>query len=376
MASASTRGVGFIASSNPAAGDNEWHRPVPADTLPTGHSNVQWLVVCDDRDRFTGWRGVWKTDGIGPGPYVWQPVVTDGAESAVSWLTLSIQEFKGKLYVGSDRPTELIRINSDDTWDLVVGGPRWTPTGFKRPISGLLTGFGNLFNGHFWRMATHSDTLFLGTWDWSVSLRGAPNLEPLFRHEFGADFFKTTDGRYWQPVTKTGFGDPFNYGVRTLQSTPAGLFVGTANPFYGAQVWRTTDVTATASDTSPSSASQGPGSLPGDGLAAVSPGKKRSIATSDESGTDRFTGSLTRTAPGGMVAVWSPPKVSARSDPAAIAVPLPRSARWAPSIVRALVPKALVNTTRTRSPPMLIRTNCRNVWLLKRSAGNGSPLGG
>jgi hypothetical protein len=29
----------------------------------------------------------------------------------------------------------------------------------------------------------------------------------------------------------TGFGNPYNYGARTLLSTPAGLLVGTANPF-------------------------------------------------------------------------------------------------------------------------------------------------
>jgi len=250
------RGLGFVmASSNPALGDNAWAQASPsADALPIWSLETfnGWLyATTGDRTNPVGY-GVWKTRGIGPGPFLWQPVVVQGGYQLPQYRSpdaLSIAAFKGKLYVGTDRPTELIRINTDDTWDLLVGGPRMTPTGLKRPVSGLLTGFGNLFNGHFWRMAVHDDTLFLGTWDWSVGLRVSPEAEPLLRHEFGADFYKTTDGRFWQPVTKTGFNDPFNYGVRTLQSTPVGLFVGTANPFYGAQVWRTFDASATLSET-------------------------------------------------------------------------------------------------------------------------------
>jgi hypothetical protein len=258
------RGLGFvIASSNPALGDDAWSQASPsADVLPIWSLETfnGWLyATTGDRTNPVGY-GVWKTRGIGPGPFVWQPVVVQGGYQIPQYRSpdaLSIAAFKGKLYVGTDRPTELIRINADDTWDLIVGGPRMTPTGLKRPISGLLTGFGNLFNGHFWRMAVHDDTLFLGTWDWSVGLRVSPQAGSLLRHEFGADFYKTTDGRFWQPVTKTGFNDPFNYGVRTLESTPVGLFVGTANPFYGTQVWRTFGASAPFSEAAAEAAQSG-----------------------------------------------------------------------------------------------------------------------
>ena len=33
------------------------------------------------------------------------------------------------------------------------------------------------------------------------------------------------------PVNRQGFGNPYNYGLRTLVSTPHGFFLGTANPF-------------------------------------------------------------------------------------------------------------------------------------------------
>jgi len=54
----------------------------------------------------------------------------------------------------------------------------------------------------------------------------------------GFDLFVSDDGVTWRPVTVTGFGDKNNYGGRVLLSTPHGLFVSTANPFEGFQIWR------------------------------------------------------------------------------------------------------------------------------------------
>lgn len=39
------------------------------------------------------------------------------------------------------------------------------------------------------------------------------------------------DGVNWVPVTTNGMGNPYNMGLRTLVSTPHGMFIGTANPF-------------------------------------------------------------------------------------------------------------------------------------------------
>ena len=58
----------------------------------------------------------------------------------------------------------------------------------------------------------------------------------------GFYLWTTDDGLTWWPVTVDGFGSPHNYGGRTLKATSQGLFVGTANPFYGAQLWRVNNV--------------------------------------------------------------------------------------------------------------------------------------
>ena len=38
------------------------------------------------------------------------------------------------------------------------------------------------------------------------------------------------------PVTTDGMGNPYNIGMRTIVSSPYGLFLGAANPF-GPKVW-------------------------------------------------------------------------------------------------------------------------------------------
>ena len=56
----------------------------------------------------------------------------------------------------------------------------------------------------------------------------------------GFDLFVSEDGMNFEPVTVDGFGDPCNYGGRVLVSSGHGLYVTTANPFNGGQVWRLT----------------------------------------------------------------------------------------------------------------------------------------
>jgi hypothetical protein len=50
--------------------------------------------------------------------------------------------------------------------------------------------------------------------------------------------FVSENGIDFEPVTVDGFGDPCNYGGRVLVSSDHGLYVTTANPFNGGQVWR------------------------------------------------------------------------------------------------------------------------------------------
>jgi hypothetical protein len=203
---------------------------------------------------------IWKTDATGSPPYRWTPVVTNGGYQGPSGLpaVISMCPFGEWLYVGSGRavaeqetlepaPGELIRIAPDDSWEVVAGAPRDTSQGFKAPISGMAAGFGNPFALYVWWMEEHHGWLYAGINDATTFLCYTPRsrlgpsavrwvdqhggVEPTVEAEGGFDLWRTQDGVHWTCITRTGFGNPCNNGVRTLKSTPVGLFVGTMNFF-------------------------------------------------------------------------------------------------------------------------------------------------
>ena len=182
-----------------------------------------------------------KTDATGTPPYDFMPVVTDGGflQPFPSDCVVSMYVFKDRLYVGTNRPAELIRINPDDTWDLLVGKPRETSGGWKYPLSGFGAGFDWPLNVHIWRMQEHEGGLYVGTADESTKWGNMiASLDPLFQPWYGFDLYFTSDGFNFHMITRKGFEDKFNLGARTFASTPQGLFLGTANYYYGTQIWK------------------------------------------------------------------------------------------------------------------------------------------
>ena len=59
--------------------------------------------------------------------------------------------------------------------------------------------------------------------------------------EWGFDLYRTTDGETFETITTDGMGDKYNYGCPSLLATDEGLYFGTCNPFYGAQLYRLTN---------------------------------------------------------------------------------------------------------------------------------------
>lgn len=60
----------------------------------------------------------------------------------------------------------------------------------------------------------------------------------------GFDLLTTTDGEHWDRILDDGIKDRYNYGGRTFTVCNNELYVGTANPYYGAQLWKITDLSA------------------------------------------------------------------------------------------------------------------------------------
>jgi len=208
---------------------------------------------------------VWKTDAEGNPPYRWSKILTGGAgRGKLNQAVMSMFPFKGALYVGTgirrggyDREFktgpaagEVIRIFPDDRWELVVGQERRIDASDVQPLSGLGPGFENPFNGYIWCMAEYDGCLYVGTYNssifvWWIDPNRVPRgLHPRLRligaqkivdREAGFDLWRSPDGEHWFEVSRDGFGNPYNYGVRTLHGRDDGLYVGTANPF-GPQV--------------------------------------------------------------------------------------------------------------------------------------------
>lgn len=95
---------------------------------------------------------------------------------------------------------------------------------------------------------------FKGLYETLVKLTSKANLEAyakslpyLTKSKRGFNLFEITDrsaaneGVTVNTVTDNGFGDPFNHGLRIFCDTDDYMVVGTANPFYGTQLWRVRD---------------------------------------------------------------------------------------------------------------------------------------
>ena len=92
--------------------------------------------------------------------------------------------------------------------------------------------------------------------DWLMDTVDTEGLEYLAKareliknSETGFDIFVTKDGENWKSIVKDGLGDSYNYGARTLTVHDGELYVGTANPYYGAQLWKLTDTTPVVNTT-------------------------------------------------------------------------------------------------------------------------------
>ncbi len=171
-----------------------------------------------------------------------------------------------------EQPVNFYRMDEDENVELIVGDEdEMFPEG---GLSGMGSGFGCNENQYIWKMVEYDGKLYVGTYDASSFLlpldeymndenadqdwkdkvdgyveklcsdyQGVPESavtcgEYLDKAIFGFDLYVTEDGIHFTKITDDGFGDPYNHGCRAFGITDEGLFVGTANPFYGTQVWR------------------------------------------------------------------------------------------------------------------------------------------
>jgi hypothetical protein len=243
-------------AANPAGGNDNFVRITPAGVTVTymaSFKGVLYLARGAQPIESSPPYQILKMSTGGP-PYSFTTVLT-GARLPASLAAGASQSIATMhvvgdgLWIGSNQPAELVRVNPNNTWDLFVGQSRQLADGtWKYPRTGLGDGLDWIFNIHFHRMQAHDGFLYVASNDLSnqFPLRGAPGMEALFGSRFGFDLNRTKDGWYLYPVTFDGFEnrDPggrnnwFNYTGRVAESTPEGLFLGTGNDQFGLQIWR------------------------------------------------------------------------------------------------------------------------------------------
>jgi len=247
-------------TSDPTTGEWQCVNAPGFETLETVATIYEMCVFGDYLYAGTGGlKGfqVWRTKAEGAPPYTWEKVLDDGAgRGPLNQGAVAMHVFRDALYIGTGiqnggndmknkigpAAAELIRMHHDGSFEIVCGTER---DGMK-PISGMGAGFGNFFSGYLWKMATHNGWLYATTMDWSIILRfskvhekntriaqvlAKAGVEDFVQHIGGFELWRSADGENWVPVSRRGMDNPYNFGGRTLVSTPHGLFLGTANPF-------------------------------------------------------------------------------------------------------------------------------------------------
>jgi hypothetical protein len=261
----SAEGIGaLIASADPAKGDNAWFLASPPGVTYYELAAFNgWLYLggFDMTNGINNGYTVLKTRAEGTPPYQFITVLPVGAylTQMPSTSVVSMHVYRDRLYVGTSTFPEVIRINPDDTWDLVVGAPRAVPlpnggSEWKYPLSGLDGGFGHTPDDHAWEMEDFDQNLYIGTYNLSTAYRRDPAIGQLLLPHMGAHLYRSHDGGwYYSAVTTTGFATPsdpyggiFDYGIRTMANTPYGLFLGTTNDYYGLAIFRGTPLASTS----------------------------------------------------------------------------------------------------------------------------------
>lgn len=255
---------GILVSSNPNGG--RWHQACEPFLGNPNNASIATLINFNGflyAGTFNPLGGfeIWKTAAEGSPPYQWIQVLAHGAyRYQNNQAAATMQVFDNCLYIGTavqgggidafnkigPVAPELIMIHSDDSWDLIMGEPRITPNGLKVPLSGLGPGFNNPFAGYLWQMCHHEGWLYAGTMVWLPFLPFSrrekwperlarvltPKVIEIIVNKFGGcHLWRTRNGTDWVCVNRNGFGDPLNLGIRSMVSTPYGLFVGIANAF-------------------------------------------------------------------------------------------------------------------------------------------------
>ncbi|MBX7394998.1 hypothetical protein K4H77_11965 [Clostridium chauvoei] len=230
---------------------------------------------------------VWRSKNRDPKADEWVCIVDKGFGDGANTFTLSIGVFDEYLYVSASKllplswviplGCDIIRIDKRDNWRLVVGGPaliETNPIGHRgKSLSGLGSGFNNPFNVYAWQIKEYKGNLLVSTFDSATNVElilelilanrtlleariGEDTVRALIKifklvvrllneknYPFGFNLYVSSDGINFDLAIRKGLCNRYNYGGRILYVDKCNdLYIGTANPYQGCEVWKTNNV--------------------------------------------------------------------------------------------------------------------------------------
>lgn len=227
---------------------------------------------------------LWRSNTDKPEKNQWTLIESGGFGDAANQKITSCAIYQDHLYLSLAKlyPVnhmvpfgfELIRVNAQDHWELVVGGQPLQSTRTRNgertsSLSGFLAGFNNYFNLYGWQMVEYEGQLIITTLNSANNMMFLRNLmetnkerilqrggemaysivmecydkmiELLHLHAYpmGFDCYSSVDGVHFEPEVLDGINNSNNYGACSLYvSNDNDLFLGTFNPYEGCEIWK------------------------------------------------------------------------------------------------------------------------------------------
>jgi hypothetical protein len=261
-----------LATDNPLTGS--WHAYSPLrfgdpdnesiftmagfDRDADGHADVLYAGVTNIPGGFQ----LWKAEGCDPFPScvpIWKRVIDRGAgrppapsDTAPNAAVSHSVQHGQALFVATGSRAELLRVHPDDTWELLIGRPRVRSTMEAEhsnflcapgdpdgggplgpgdgcvPLANMGIGIGGGAPDYaeggavsLWHLLSADDgRLYAGTLEGFNLPVATPGFDLLVSGD---------DGVTWSHIADNGLGNPTQGGLRTMASTPLGIFVGTGS---------------------------------------------------------------------------------------------------------------------------------------------------
>ncbi|MDO5517775.1 MAG: hypothetical protein Q4F66_09475 [Clostridium sp.] len=227
---------------------------------------------------------VWRSNSDTPKLNDWTLVIDKGFGEGLNKNSMAMGVFKDHLYISTVKGfplvllvplgSEMVRIDKNDKWELVVGGEpivKTEPiTGTRgKSISGLTGGFSNPFNVYIWQIKEFRGNLLATTFDHGSNIEVLRDIALLNKeslvsevgetiynliiklynktleifnrvnYQRGFDMYSSRNGIRFFTVTLDGLNNGNNYGGRILMTDSKGnIYIGTANPYDGCEVYR------------------------------------------------------------------------------------------------------------------------------------------